>query len=60
MANVSLLDVFPTILDLALAGRPPIALADPIDGHSLLPMLHLGNQGSVACALSTPPLRCLT
>ena len=44
--NVSLLDIFPTVLDLACAGRPFPTLADPIDGNSLLPMLHHGNKGT--------------
>jgi len=44
--NVSLLDIFPTVLDLSCAGRPFPTLADPIDGNSLLPMLHHGNKGT--------------
>jgi choline-sulfatase len=39
---VSLLDVFPTILDLATNGERP-ALVDPIDGHSLVGLL--GQRG---------------
>ena len=38
-ANVSLLDLLPTLLDLATDGSPP-ELADAIDGRSLVPMLH--------------------
>jgi len=37
-AVVSLLDLFPTILDLATNGAPP-PLVDPVDGHSLRPLL---------------------
>ena len=37
--NCSLVDLLPTLLDLATDGQPP-ALADPIDGHSLSPLLH--------------------
>lgn len=35
--NVSLLDLFPTLLDLATDGQPP-PLATPVDGTSLVPL----------------------
>jgi choline-sulfatase len=38
-ANCSLVDLLPTLLDLATEGKPP-ALADACDGHSLGPLLH--------------------
>ena len=38
-ANWSLVDLLPTLLDLATDGQPP-ALADPIDGRSLHRLLH--------------------
>ena len=38
-ANCSLVDLLPTLLDLATDGQPP-ELADPIDGRSLHPLLH--------------------
>ena len=37
--GISLLDLLPTFLDLATDGNPPEP-ADPIDGKSLVPMLH--------------------
>jgi choline-sulfatase len=37
--NCSLVDLLPTLLDLATDGQPP-ALADRIDGRSLSPLLH--------------------
>ena len=49
--SVSLLDIFPTLVDLASMGRPQPALADPIDGHSLVPMLYLGNKGALSSAV---------
>ena len=36
--NCSLVDLLPTLLDLATDGQPP-ELADTIDGHSLSPLL---------------------
>ena len=38
-ANCSLVDLLPTLLDLATDGQPP-ALADHCDGHSLSALLH--------------------
>lgn len=52
---VSLLDLLPTLLDLANAGQPAdnaVALADPIDGHSLLPLLAGGPEDPQASAAS--------
>jgi len=37
--GVSLLDLLPTLLDLATDGTPPEAI-DPVDGHSLAGLLH--------------------
>ncbi len=37
--NCSLVDLLPTLVDLAAAGQPP-ALADHCDGRSLAPLLH--------------------
>ena len=37
--NCSLVDLLPTLLDLATDGQP-LELADTIDGHSLSPLLH--------------------
>ncbi|MGI9335221.1 MAG: choline-sulfatase [Gammaproteobacteria bacterium] len=37
--GVSLLDLLPSLLDLATGGHPP-ELVDPIDGHSLVNLLH--------------------
>jgi choline-sulfatase len=42
--NCSLVDLLPTLLDLATDGQPP-ALADPIDGHSLSALLHGADPG---------------
>jgi choline-sulfatase len=36
---VSLIDLFPTLLDLATDGHPP-PVAGPIDGNSLVPLIH--------------------
>jgi choline-sulfatase len=36
---VSLLDVLPTLLDIATDGADPVAHAAPLDGHSLLPLI---------------------
>jgi len=55
---VSLLDVMPTMLDIAAANAPPMLLADPIDGHTLLPMLHMGNKGTRAALLAPPFFGC--
>jgi len=40
--GVSLVDLLPTFVDLATDGNPP-ALTDPVDGHSLVNLLH-GND----------------
>ncbi|MEM7120155.1 MAG: choline-sulfatase [Pseudomonadota bacterium] len=40
-ANVSLVDLFPTLLDLASGGNPP-DLATPIEGRSLVPLAQGG------------------
>lgn len=40
--GVSLVDLLPTFVDLATDGNPP-ALTDPVDGHSLVKLLH-GND----------------
>ncbi len=48
---VSLLDVFPTVLDLATEGRAPTPI-DPIDGRSVAPLLSADDAAwpdSVAC-----------
>src|SRR5690606_12413898 len=37
--NVSLVDLLPTLLDLATDGHMP-ELIDPIDGNSLMPLVH--------------------
>lgn len=42
--GVSLLDLLPTLLDLATDGAPPEVI-DPIDGHSLVNMLDGGEAG---------------
>jgi choline-sulfatase len=45
--NVSNLDLFPTILELAQAGangHGPVPLIDPVDGHSLAPLLQGGED----------------
>lgn len=44
--NVSLVDLLPTLVDLAADGTPP-AYAAPLDGHSLLPLLQ-GETGQAA------------
>ena len=42
---VSLVDLLPTLLDLANAGAAaPVTLADPVDGRSLLPLLEGGPE----------------
>ena len=37
--NTSLVDLFPTLLDMATDGKPPEAVS-PLDGHSLMGLLH--------------------
>ncbi len=50
---VSLMDLLPTLLDLGNAGAGPqtaVALAEPVDGRSLLPMLQGGAEDPEATA----------
>jgi choline-sulfatase len=50
---VSLVDLLPTLLDLANTGQPPekaVALADGLDGHSLVPVLEGGPEDPQAVA----------
>jgi len=43
-APVSLVDLLPTFLDLANDGRP-LAPSDPLDGHSLMPLINGDDDG---------------
>jgi choline-sulfatase len=48
--NCSLVDLLPTLIDLATDGKPP-ALVDHCDGHSLAALLHGGDPGWIDEAL---------
>jgi choline-sulfatase len=50
-AHVSLVDLLPTLLDVATDGRPPDPM-DPLDGTSLLPILEGGDAGAGREAIS--------
>jgi choline-sulfatase len=44
-AHVSLVDLLPTLLDLATDGRPPEPV-DPLDGSSLVPLMSASGRGA--------------
>ncbi|MBM3538670.1 MAG: choline-sulfatase [Alphaproteobacteria bacterium] len=50
-AHVSLVDLLPTFLEVAAEGSPPTPV-DPLDGHSLLPLLSGADAGLDRCVIS--------